>query len=109
TDQISRSGMASIFKATDLTTGRTVALKVPFMHFESDPGFYSRFKREQEIGTALNHPYILRVEPDEGERSRPYLVMEYLEGQTLGHLMRSVRPMPVPDALKIASRVCEAL
>lgn len=109
TDLISRSGMASIFKGIDLRDNRTVALKVPFMQFESDPGFYSRFKREQEIGVALNHPYILRVEPDDGNRSRPYLVEEFLEGQTLGHLMRSVRPMPMSDALKIASRVCEAL
>ena len=109
TDLVARSGMASIFKAVDLRDNRTMALKVPFMQFESDPGFYSRFKREQEIGTALNHPYILRVEPDEGNRSRPYLVMEFLEGQTLGHLMRSIRPMPQHDALKIAARVCEAL
>ena len=109
TDLISRSGMASIYKAIDVKDNRTVALKVPFMQYESDPGFYSRFKREQEIGVALNHPYILRVEPDEGNRSRPYLVMELLEGQTLGHLMRSVRPLPVNDALKIASRICEAL
>jgi serine/threonine protein phosphatase PrpC len=109
TDLISRSGMASIYKATDIKENRTVALKVPFMQFESDPGFFTRFRREQEIGTSLNHPYILRVAPDEGNRSRPYLVMEFLEGQTLGHLMRSIRPMPVNDALKITSRICEAL
>ncbi|HSU66519.1 MAG TPA: protein kinase, partial [Tepidisphaeraceae bacterium] len=108
-DLISRSGMASIYKANDVKENRVVALKVPFMQFESDPGFFTRFKREQEIGTALNHPYIMRVDPDEGDRSRPYLVMEFLEGQTLGHLMRSVRPMPQNDALKIASRICEAL
>jgi serine/threonine-protein kinase len=109
TDQISRSGMASIFKATDSVTGRTVALKVPLMQFESDPGFYSRFQREQEIGRALNHPYILRLEEPPKDQSRPYMVMEYLEGQTLGHVMRTIRPMPVKDALRIASRVCEAL
>src|SRR5947209_10093933 len=108
-DVIARSGMATIYKGRDVTTGQTVALKVPFMHLESDPNFYSRFKREQEIGTKLSHPYILHVEPDDGHRSRPYMVMEYLEGQTLGHLMRSVRPMPEADALKIASRICEAL
>src|SRR5437764_6341547 len=108
-DIIARSGMATIYKATDVKSGQAVALKIPFMHLESDPNFYSRFKREQEIGTRLNHPYILHVEPDDGKRSRPYIVMEYLEGQTLGHLMRSVRPMPVNDALKIGSRICEAL
>jgi serine/threonine protein phosphatase PrpC len=109
TDLISRSGMASIFKAIDTRDNRIVALKIPFAHYESDPGFYSRFKREQEIGVALNHPYILRVDPDDGGRSRPYLVMELLEGQTLGHLMRSVRPFPEADAMKIISRVCEGL
>jgi serine/threonine-protein kinase len=109
TDLISRSGMASIFKAIDLQTKRTVALKVPFMQFESDPGFFSRFKREEQIGKTLNHPYILRFEEPPENQSRPYIVMEFLEGQTLGHLMRSIRPMPVGDTLRIASRICEAL
>ena len=46
---------------------------------------------------------------DDVNKSRPYIVMEFLEGQTLGHLMHSIRPMPEHDALKIASRICEAL
>ena len=109
-DQISKSGMASIYRAIDTKTGKAVALKVPYMQFESDPGFYSRFQREEEIGRKLRHPYILRIEaPDDVERSRPYLVMEYLQGQTLGQLMKSLRPMPESDALKIASRICDAL
>ncbi len=109
TDLVSRSGMATIFKANDKQTGQTVALKVPFMQFESDPGFYSRFEREEKIGLSLNHPYILRVEPIETPKSRPYIVMEFLEGQTLAHLMRSVKPMPEKDALKIAAFICDAL
>jgi serine/threonine-protein kinase len=109
-DVISRSGMASIFKAIDQTTDSLVALKVPFMQFESDPGFYQRFQREQAIGKALHHPYILKMMDDESlSKSRPYIVMEYLEGQTLGHLMQTIRPMPQADAIKIASRICEAL
>jgi serine/threonine protein phosphatase PrpC len=108
TDMVSRSGMATIFKANDKQTGQTVALKIPFMQFESDPGFYSRFEREEKIGLTLNHPYILRVEKVEN-KSRPYIVMEFLEGQTLAHLMRSVRPMPEKDALKIAAFICDAL
>jgi serine/threonine-protein kinase len=110
TDLVARSGMASIFKAIDLTTNGVVAMKVPFMQFESDPGFYQRFQREQAIGKALQHPYILRMIDDESvQKSRPYIVMEFLEGQTLGHLMQSIRPMPQSDALRIASRICEAL
>ncbi|HEX9079261.1 MAG TPA: protein kinase [Desulfuromonadaceae bacterium] len=110
-ETISRSGMATIFKATDLKTRETVAVKVPFMEFESDPGFYTRFQREEEIGLRLKHPYILRFIPEEeGEqRSRPYIVTEYLRGYTLAHLLNSVRPLPEKDALKIAGRLCEAL
>jgi len=110
TELISRSGMASIFKAIDQKDDSVVALKVPFMQFESDPGFYQRFQREQAIGKALQHPYILKMIDDESlNKSRPYIVMEYLEGQTLGHLMHTIRPMPEQDALKITSRICEAL
>ncbi len=107
-ETISRSGMATIFKATDLETKETVAVKVPFMEFESDPGFYARFEREEEIGSRLNHRYILRFIPVE-HKSRPYIVTEYLSGYTLAHLLNSLRPMPEKDALKLASRICEAL
>ncbi len=109
-ETISRSGMATIFKATDLKTNRTVAVKVPLMQFESDPGFYSRFQREEEIGLLMDHPYILKFIPvDEESRSRPYIVTEYLRGYTLSHLLNSVRPMPEKDAVSLAARICEAL
>jgi serine/threonine protein phosphatase PrpC len=108
TDVVSRSGMASIFKAVDLTTGGPVAVKIPFMQFESDPAFFSRFQREEAIGAALNHPCVLRILPVQ-EKSRPYIVMEYLEGQTLRQVLQGVERMPVADALAIAVRICEAL
>jgi len=102
--------MSSVFKATDLKTGNPVALKVPLMSLESDPAFFSRFEREEEIGRALNHPSILRIIPiDAQERSRPYLVMEYLEGRTLDQAMQQTRPMPEPEALSIVSKLCDAL
>ena len=110
TELINRSGMGCIFKANDIKTGLTVAIKAPLMQFESDPASFARFQRESEIGESLNHPYILKffaVPPE--EKSRPYIVMEYLQGQTLAALLREVHPLPEPDAAKIASRVCEAL
>jgi len=108
TDVIAKSGMASLFKATDRKTGAAVAIKIPLPQIESDPAGFDRFRREEEIGLKLNHPYILKFVPVE-KKSRPYLVMEYLEGQTLSELLRSVHPLPEPDAVKIASRICEAL
>jgi len=108
TDLVSRSGMASIFKAQDLQSGEVVAIKIPFMQFESDPAFFSRFQREEAIGKTLRHPFILRILAVE-EKSRPYIVMEFLQGQTLRQVLRSVERMPVADALKIAGRICDAL
>jgi serine/threonine-protein kinase len=105
---IGRSGMASVFKAKDRETGETVAVKVPYMQFESDPAFFSRFQREAEIGKKLNHPNILRF-IDVPNQSRPYIVTEFLEGKTLADLLSEVRPFPLQDAVQIASLLCDAL
>jgi serine/threonine-protein kinase len=82
---------------------------VPHLEYESDPGFYSRFQREERIGLELNHPFTLKFVPIEGPRSRPYIVTEYLRGCTLEHLLKAMRPLPEKDALKIASLICSAL
>ena len=108
TDVIAKSGMASLFKAIDRQTGAGVALKVPFLQIESDPAGFDRFKREEEIGLQLDHPNILKIIPVEN-KSRPYIAMEYLEGQTLSELLKNVHPLPEPDAVRLASRLCEAL
>jgi len=114
TEAISHSGMAIIYKAEDLAPKHpeeaTVALKVPLLRYESDPAFFSRFEREQKIGHAMDHPYILSLMDAPGQtKSRPYMVMEYLDGQTLGQLMRTVAPLPEADACQFAARICDAL
>jgi serine/threonine-protein kinase len=103
-----RGGMAFIYEATDTTTGNPVAIKIPLLQFEADPAFYSRFLREEEIGQKLRHPSILCVHKVT-EKSRPYIVMELLKGQTLGVILREKKRLPVADALKICSTVCDAL
>jgi len=108
-DVINRIGMASIYRATDLQTQQTVAVKIPHMQFESDPGFFARFKREEEIGLALQHPHILHVIDAGDAKSRPYIVMELLEGQTLAQVVGGVGVLPTADALTITSRICDAL
>jgi serine/threonine protein phosphatase PrpC len=105
---VCRSGMATIFKAQDTKTGKVVAVKVPLMQFESDPAFFSRFEREEEIGKILRHPYLLHIEPV-AEKSRPYIVMELLEGQTLRQILQGMGRMPEEHALLIARQICEAL
>jgi serine/threonine protein kinase len=108
-EPISRSGMATIYKAEDAQNqNQLVAVKVPFLRFESDPNFFSRFQREEEIGLKLNHPFLLKF-VRVGQKSRPYIVTEYLSGCTLATLLNAVRPLPEKDALRIASVLCEAL
>jgi serine/threonine protein phosphatase PrpC len=110
TDLINRSAMSSVLKAIDLKTGRPVALKVPLPSLEGDPAAFSRFQREAEIGRRLDHPGILKiVDVDDNDKSRPYLVMEFLEGQTLEKLMQRTRPLPEGDALRIVSQILDAL
>ncbi len=109
TEVLSRSGMATIFKAEDRQNGnQVVAVKVPHLELESDPNFFSRFQREERIGLELNHPFVLKFIPVEN-KSRPYIVTEYLKGCTLEHLLKAMRPLPEMDALKLASLICEAL
>ena len=105
---LARSGMASVFKAVDRQSGSTVAVKVPHLQYESDVGFFDRFKREEKIGQKLVHPNIVRVlEPE--QKSRMYLVMEFAEGRSLRALIKERRRLPVAEALDIARQICSAL
>src|ERR1700687_3418572 len=105
---IARSGMASIFKAIDQADGATVAIKVPYMQFESDVVFYGRFQREEEVGRRLNHPNIIKVLTPK-RKSRMYIAMEYVEGLSLRAMMREPGGMPTEKALDIARQICEAM
>src|ERR1700675_3451068 len=107
TEVIARSGIASIFKAIDQISGQTVAIKVPYMQFESDVVFYGRFQREEEVGRRLNHPGIVKVLAPK-KKSRMYIAMEYIEGDSLRALMRDPG-LPVEKALGLARQLAETL
>jgi serine/threonine protein kinase len=108
TDLIARSGMASIFKAQDLASGATVAIKVPYMQFESDVVFFNRFEREEGVGKRLDHPSIIKVLTPK-HKSRMYIAMEYVEGISLRALMHDHPKMAPEQALGLARQICEAL
>ncbi|MGH9561706.1 MAG: hypothetical protein ACRD3S_09655, partial [Terracidiphilus sp.] len=69
---VARSGMATIYRATDTRDGRTLALKIPHPDMEADPLFFDRFERESAIGERLNHPNVMRVYGGE-KRARIYM------------------------------------
>ncbi len=100
--------MASIFKGTDLRTGRLVAIKVPHPEMESDPIFFDRFHREEEIGKLLDHPGVMKVFPDD-DRSQIYMVMEWVEGKLLRQILNDQKNLPTERAVKIALGICDAL
>src|ERR1700728_2367603 len=83
---VARSGMASIFRATDLRNGRPVAIKIPHPEVEADPGLFDRFHREGEIGEKLDHPGVMKVLPN-SDRSQLYIVMEWVEGRLLRQVL----------------------
>jgi len=105
---LARSGMASIFKATDTESGAPVALKIPHLQLESDVVFFERFKREESIGQKVDHPHVVKVLKPRA-KSRMYLAMEYVEGKSLRAIMQAARALPVDKALDIAQQVGDAL
>ena len=108
---IARSGMASIYRAIDLRDGRPVALKIPHPEMDSDPVFLARFRREEEIGSDLNHPAVMKVFPDDtGQgRSRRYMVMEWIEDRLLRDLLIERKQLAPERAAAITLRICRAL
>ena len=104
---VARSGMASIYRATDLRDNRVVALKIPHPDLEADPILFDRFKREAGIGERLNHPKVMRVYGGE-HHSRIYMVMEWCDGQLLRNILAQDR-IPQDRAIRIAIGVLEAL
>jgi serine/threonine protein kinase len=125
---VARSGMSTLFRATDLRDGRQVAIKVPHKEMEADPVLVERFKREREIGQELDHPGIVKTYDGEA-RSRDYMVIEWVEGRLLREILNGQEQngqeqngqeqngqglyedgkLPIERAEKIALGICEAL
>ncbi len=104
---VARSGMATIYRATDVRDNRTVALKIPHPDMEADPIFFDRFQREGAIGERLRHPNVMQVFGGE-ERSRTYMVMEWCEGRLLRKILDE-GGMSQDRAMRIAVEVLKAL
>jgi len=105
---VAQSGMSVLYRAIDRNTGRQVALKVPLAGMEEDPVLFERFKREQEIGQLLDHPGIVKTYNDE-ERSRTYMVLEWVEGRLLRTILNEEKKLSIERATKIALGMCDAL
>ena len=105
---IAHTQMSTLYRATDLNSGRELAVKVPNPEMESDPVLLERFKREEEIGRELDHPGIVKTFNDE-ERSRLYMVIEWVAGRLLRTILNEEKRLSIDRASTLAHRICDAL
>jgi Tol biopolymer transport system component len=122
---VGAGGMGEVYKATDTRLNRTVAIKVMPPHFADNPDMKQRFDREAQTIAGLNHPSICTLHDVGAEAGVSFLVMEFLEGETLGdRIARGGKPasgastpsgarassaLSVDDALRMAIAVADAL
>ena len=100
--------MASIYRGTDLNTGRAVAIKIPHPEMEADPVLFDRFRREEDIGKKLDHPGVMKVYGDD-KRSQIYMVMEWVDGKLLRQILNAEKKLPTERVIKIVLGIAEAL
>jgi len=109
TNHLARGGMAEVYLAHDLMLDRPVALKVLFPELSTDRNFVERFRREAQAAANLSHPNIVSIY-DWGEEDGTYfIVMEYIEGRTLGQIIRGEGPLLPDRAAEIGADVAAAL
>ncbi len=113
---IGRGGMSTVYRAFDTVLERPVAIKLMHREIATDSDQLERFRREARSVAQLNHPHVVSVidageEPDaeEPELGTPYIVLEYVDGETLKGLIRRGGPMEIPQALAYAIEIARAL
>ncbi len=107
--KIGTGGMATVYKGTDLKLNRSVAIKVLYEQFASDPEFLRRFQLEAKAAAKLSHSAIVNVYDEGEEEGIHYIIMEYVDGQTLKDVILSDGPLEPEEAVRIALPVCDAL
>ncbi|MBX3247615.1 MAG: serine/threonine protein kinase [Myxococcales bacterium] len=103
-------GMGTVYKAENMTVGRTVALKLLHPHLADDGVALARFQREARVAASVDHPHVVEV-LDLGidELGAPYFVMEYVRGKSVAQVLAASGPMPWERASRIIGQVLAAL
>jgi len=106
---IARGGMADVFLARDQQLDRRVAVKILFPEFARDPSFVERFRREAQNAAMLNHANIVSVYDYGQDHGSYFIVMEYVEGESLRDILRSQGALAPMQAARIGSEIAGAL
>ncbi len=101
-------GMGEVYKARDTRLDRTVAIKILPAHLSGDPLLRQRFEREAKAVSSLNHPHICTLHDVGSQDGTDYLVMEFLEGETLAARLEK-GPLPLAQVLKCGIQISDAL
>jgi eukaryotic-like serine/threonine-protein kinase len=107
--EIGRGGMADVYLALDRLLNRRVAVKILSAAYAADPSFVERFRREAQAAASLNHPNIVAVYDWGQEDDTSFIVMEYVNGQTLRDVVRRYGTVPPMEAARIAADIADAL
>jgi DNA helicase-2/ATP-dependent DNA helicase PcrA len=107
-ERIGAGGMGAVYKAYDKKLHRVVALKLLPSEFIAQPDRRNRFLQEARAASALNHPHILTVYEVGEDAGKPYIAMEYVEGETLRQKIQS-RALKLKDTLDIAVQIAEGM
>src|SRR5918999_356119 len=106
---LGEGGMARVYRGTDQVLDRTVAIKVLADRYAEDDNFVTRFRREAQAAAALSHPNVVAVFDTGDDAAAHYIVMEYVEGRTLGEVLKVEGPLDADRASAIAEDVATAL
>src|SRR3954467_4287125 len=108
-EKVGAGGMSSVYRAYDPTLERWVALKMMHRDISTDPDQLERFRREARAVASLNHPHVVTVIDAGEDEGAPYIVFEYVEGETLKDRIRRLGMLPVPEAVAYAIEIGRAL
>ena len=108
-EKIGSGGMSSVYRAFDPTLERWVAIKLMHRDISSDPDQLERFRREARAVAQLNHPHVVTVIDAGEDEGAPYIVFEYVEGETLKDRIRRNGRLPVAEAVAYAIEIARAL
>src|SRR5246127_4636851 len=107
--RIGAGGMSTVYRAFDETLERQVAIKLLNREVTSDSDQLERFRREARAVAQLSHPHIVGVIDAGEDESRPYIVLEYVEGETLKDRIRRLRRLPITESVAYAIEITRAL